>query len=197
MVLLSTIVKTTKRRVLKNLSASTTAPICVRHYNISDRNGCLALFDANTPRHFSFGERKAFCEFLSGEQECFFVAEHQGRLIGCGGIEIFAGPQTAEFRWVMVAPSDQRRGLGRLLMLLSIHYVAQPKLQNILVFTTPESAPFFHKLGLGCTSLRRERNYWGPGLHLELLLIEMGLEGSKTVNTGIAAYSADRLVVEL
>jgi N-acetylglutamate synthase-like GNAT family acetyltransferase len=146
----------------------------VRPYQKHDREACLALLDANTPRHFAPDERADFAAYLDAQPEHFQVVEEGADLIACGGIETFPPRGEAEFRWLMVSPAAQGRSLGRQLMQQSArHLLERTAIRRILVYTTPGSAGFFRKLGYASETLRREPDYWTRGLHLELLALHL------------------------
>lgn len=147
----------------------------MRPYQEHDREGCLALLDANTPEHFAPEERADFAAYLDAGPEHFRVVEEGDAVLACGGIESFPGRGEAEFRWVMAAPTAQGRGLGKRLMLESADYLCrETSIRRILVYTTPASAGFFRKLGFPAETVRTEPDYWTKGLHLELLCLKIG-----------------------
>ena len=146
----------------------------MRPYEERDREACLALLAANTPRHFAPEERADFAAYLDAGPEHFRVVEESGAIAACGGIETFPTRAEAEFRWVMVSPAAQGAGHGRRLMQESAaHLLAHTALRRILVYTTPASAGFFRKLGYRSETLRTEADYWTRGLHLELLALHL------------------------
>jgi N-acetylglutamate synthase-like GNAT family acetyltransferase len=149
--------------------------VSVRRFTTEDRAACLALFDVNAPQHFGLNERPEFAAYLDAGPEHFQVVQEGAALLACGGIETYPERGEAEFRWVMTAPAAQGRGLGRCLMQESADYLfGQTSIRRILVYTTPGSAGFFRKLGYPAKTLRTEVDYWTPGLHLELLRLELG-----------------------
>lgn len=146
----------------------------LRPYRQADRDGCLALFDANAPEHFGLNERPAFAAYLDAGPGHFRVIEDQGTLLACGGIELFPERGEAEFRWVMAVPAARGLGYGKQLMLESAdHLHKHTAIRCILVYTTPASAGFFRKLGFPAETVRTERDYWTDGLDLELLRLRL------------------------
>lgn len=146
----------------------------MRPYEERDREACLALLAANTPRHFAPKERADFAAYLDAGPEHFCVVEQDGGIVACGGIETFPARGEAEFRWVTVSPAAQGAGHGRRLMQESAaHLLAHTAFRRILVYTTPGSADFFRKLGYRSETLRTEADYWTRGLHLELLALHL------------------------
>ena len=150
----------------------------MRAYQKQDREACLALLAANTPRHFAPQEAADFAAYLDAGPAYFRVVDEEGVVAACGGIETFPARGEAEFRWVMVLPGAQDRGLGRRLMQDSArHVLTETTIRRILVYTTPGSAGFFRKLGFASETLRREPDYWARGLELELLVLRLDASG--------------------
>jgi len=106
------------------------------------------------------------------------VVDAGSALAACGGIDTFPARGEAEFRWVIVSPAAQGRGLGRLLMQDSArHLLTHTAIRRILVYTTPGSAGFFRRLGFSAGTLRTEPDYWTRGLDLELLVLHLDSSG--------------------
>ena len=161
----------------------------VRTYTAADRESCLALLEANTPQHFGPEERPAFAAYLGGSPAPFFVVESAGMILACGGIEVFGNREVAEFRWVMVSPSAQKGGLGRLLMLLSLdHLVRHTAIRHVLVHTSQTSAAFFSKLGFPVELVRVEKDYWTKGLDLHLLSLKLGEDAAGILGRELEPY---------
>src|SRR5947208_16948619 len=82
----------------------------VRPYSAADREACLGVFDS-----IAYGERIPFEEFLEALPGPYFVMEHDGTIVGCGGFQL--EPSVAWLKWGMIHRDWQRRGLGRLLLM--------------------------------------------------------------------------------
>lgn len=171
--------------------------IRVRRYQALDLANCLRVFDANVPKHFGISERPEFARFLGERPDYFLVAEQESRLSACGGIEMSSHRGIAEFRWVMVAPGAQGSGLGRLLLLLSAEwYFRCFDVRVVLAYTTPESAGFFRRLGFDDTTLRVDKNYWAPGLDLEVLRLDVTGNCASLTDKAVARLLARELELE-
>lgn len=159
-----------------------------RPYQPADRDACLALFDENAPEHFGRNERPEFAAYLDGAPAPFRIIEEAGRVLACGGIQLFPEQGNAEFRWVMAARAAQGRGCGRRLMLLGARDALEADIREILAYTTPGSAGFFRALGLPAETLRREPDYWTRGLDLELLRLELDAGAAAAIQAGLARH---------
>lgn len=162
----------------------------IRQYTTADREHCIALLEANTPRYFGPEEKPEFAAYLERAPMPFFVVEAAQGLLACGGIEIFGNRGVAEFRWVMVSPAAQKGGLGRLLMLLSLDYlVRHTPIRHVLVHTSQASAAFFSRLGFPTELVRVERDYWTEGLDLHLLSLKLGADATDVLARELEPYT--------
>lgn len=81
----------------------------------------------------------------------FFVAEVEGAIIGCVGLEVYG--QTALLRSLAVTREFQNRGLGSQLAEHALHQAASLGLDNVLLLTTTAEG-FFKQFGF--TKITRE-----------------------------------------
>ncbi len=121
----------------------------IRPYTSADREGCLAIFDSNLEAPFIAPEhREAYAGFLDRGLGQYFVMEHEGRLVGCGGHDATAGVMIANLHWAMIARGMQRQGLGRYLLLYNVKAIARvPGVKFLVSVNPPTTAPFFEKYG--------------------------------------------------
>ena len=118
-----------------------------RAYQPADRDTCLALLDR---RGLSL-QRDAFTAALDAADAQFFILEHEGTFLGCGGLER-AGTSEAELVWGMIHPDWERQGLGRFLLLYRSRLCRAPFLA---VTVADEFAAFYEKAGF------RRKNHAG------------------------------------
>src|ERR1700760_1222701 len=97
----------------------------VREYLPGDRADCLALFDSNTPLFFKPEERADFEKFLDSLNCSYFVMEHDGAIVGCGGFAIEKDAALASLVWGMIRGDLHKRGLGRFLVLYRLKQIGQ------------------------------------------------------------------------
>src|SRR5260370_24387146 len=96
----------------------------VRPYQSSDRDACLALFDSNVRRFFEALERGGFESFLDAPDCSYFVMEHEGAVLGCGGYAM-ADEGSASLTWGMVRADSQGMGLGRYLLMFRLREIGK------------------------------------------------------------------------
>lgn len=143
----------------------------LREFRPDDREGCLAVLDANTPDYFAPVERAAFEEFLDNPPGTYLVLVDDGRVVGCGGY--FTLPETRDARtsWGMVHPDYKGRGLDKRLFQARLDAVRERgDADRICVITAPKTESFFARYGFEVT--RREKDGNAPGIDL----VEMWLE---------------------
>lgn len=110
----------------------------IRAYTAADREACLTVCDSIG------GDRAAFERAI--EEIRFFVAEHDGAIIGCGGFTIDGA--VARLEHGIVHRDWQRQGLGRFLLFYRMREIS--KAGNIAIVTAAppdDAAGFFEKQG--------------------------------------------------
>ena len=117
----------------------------MRAYVAADKDACLAVFDSNTPEYFSAGEREVFGAWLDAPQGRYFVAEHDGVVVGSGGI-VMEGASLASVTWLMVACSLRGQGLGRFLLFYLLKGLPA-EVTHVRLATIGTTAGFFEKQG--------------------------------------------------
>jgi N-acetylglutamate synthase-like GNAT family acetyltransferase len=119
----------------------------LRRYQTSDREGCLAVFDSNSPDFAHARERAAFAAFLDNPPGPYFVLDHDGVIAGCGGYA-FENPDLASLCWILVRRDLHRNGLGRLLVFSALRKITQDgDPMMVRLRATPLTAAFFEKQG--------------------------------------------------
>lgn len=117
----------------------------IRTYTPGDQAACVALLLENTPAFFTAEERAEFERWLNAPEGTYFVMEHEGRVVACGGVAL-ENPQLASLTWLIVAAGLQRQGLGRFLVFYCLKSLP-PTVTHVRLTTIPAVAAFFEKLG--------------------------------------------------
>ncbi len=129
----------------------------VRPYLPVDRDACLAVFDSNTPDFFESHSRRDFEKFLDGPGGPYFVMEHDGAIIGCGGYSVEDEKAPARLVWGMVRRDWRRQGLGRFLLLFRLREITKRGgVEMVHLDAAPDSAPFFQSQGFKVASIVRD-----------------------------------------
>ncbi len=135
----------------------------VRPYAAADRDVCLALFDTNVPDSFAPAEREQFREFLEASATPYYLLEHEGTVVACGGFAVDAANSTARLCWGIVGHRFQRQGVGKFLLLWRLREIGRlANVRMVTLETTPKSATFFEKQGFRPVSVTADFN--APGL---------------------------------
>lgn len=136
-----------------------------RRYATQDRDACLLLFDSNTPEYFLPQERVQFEAWLDSNPEHYFVLEHDGLIVACGGFALPpSGSTMASLTWGMVGRQWRRQGLGRFLLMFRMREMSKSgaEIQMVNLETTPQAAPFFASQGF--QTARVIKDGYAPGL---------------------------------
>jgi GNAT superfamily N-acetyltransferase len=135
----------------------------LRPYQPADRDQCLGLLDSNTPRFFDAGERRKFEGFLDQLSCPYFVMEHDGAMVGCGGYAMEQEKTSARLVWGMVRSDSQKLGLGRYLLLFRLREITKVGgIQMVHLDTSQHSAQFYEKQGFKISRIIKDG--YGPGL---------------------------------
>ncbi len=119
----------------------------IRNFVPADKEGCLALLDSNAPEYFSAAEREAFDAWLDAPQGSYFVMEHEGDVVGCGGFAL-ESPQLASLTWLMIRSDLRGQGLGRFLVFYCLRALSgAAAVSHIRLHTISSVAGFFEKQG--------------------------------------------------
>lgn len=117
----------------------------MRAYRPADKSACLGLMDSNMPGYFSAAEREDFGAWLDAPQGKYWVAEHDGAVVGCGGMALERA-DLASLTWLMVAGHLRGQGLGRFLLFYLMKELPAG-VAHVRLVTIPLVAGFFEKQG--------------------------------------------------
>lgn len=133
-----------------------------RPYSASDRQACLAIFEANCPEFFAPNERDDYRRFLDGAPEHYEVFEERDGISGAFGLPgRTGGPQT--LTWILLHPQAQGRGTGSAIMQRALDIARERRSTLIHIAASHRSAAFFSRFGALETGRREDG--WGPGMH--------------------------------
>jgi N-acetylglutamate synthase-like GNAT family acetyltransferase len=120
----------------------------VRTYQAGDLDACLRIFDSNVPEYFSGAARAEFEAFLRSAMGSYYVMEHDGNLVGCGGFARETEPGLVSLTWGMIRRDLHRQGLGRFLLFYRLKEIG--KLEGVTIVrlrTISSTAAFFERAG--------------------------------------------------
>lgn len=133
-----------------------------RTYLSSDRESCLAIFDANTPKFFAVNERLDYSEFLDSVPERYEVCLSGDSVIAAFGL-IGNEPKFKNLNWILISPQFQGSGVGSKLINRVVSIAHKEKLDYIKIAASHLSAPFFAKYG--AKPVLEIKDGWGPDMH--------------------------------
>jgi predicted GNAT family N-acyltransferase len=142
--------------------------ITIRDYQPGDRAACIEIFNSNVPKFFTTEELTYFETWLNGQDagevaysnaraEYYYVAELEGKIVGCGGFYIAREEHVARMAWGMVENSLHKNGYGK--ELLAYRFKAIEKLYpecEISLDTSQHSYQFFEKSGFVTTKVQKD-----------------------------------------
>jgi len=131
-----------------------------RPYSRTDKEACLAIFDANCPTFFAPNERADYKSFLDDGPNGYEVCEVSSRVVAAFGL--ISDKKGLALNWIMLDPGSQGLGIGSVIMkrVISLGVASQSPVMKIAA--SQKSAPFFARFGAVVTMLTEEG--WGPGM---------------------------------
>ena len=135
----------------------------VRPYEPSDRVACLDVFDTLAPALLDSTARPIFESWLDEAVGRYFVMEHEGSVVGCGGYSFSPDQSVATLRWGMIHRGSQRMGLGRFLLMYRIREIGRAGTAGLVIAHAPRpSAVFYERQGFRVNG--RDTEGCAPGI---------------------------------
>ncbi|GHO80288.1 acetyltransferase [Ktedonobacter sp. SOSP1-85] len=137
----------------------------LRRYTKIDYSACMNILESNIPRYFLPQDREDFRLFLESPSGVYNVLEdHEGTIIGCGGIATRHQGEDGILTWGMIHAMRHRQGWGRRLTLARLAQLcALSSVKRITLHTSQESVGFYERLGF--RTLAFTVDGYGAGLH--------------------------------
>lgn len=147
--------------------------LSIRAYQPADREAVIGLLRLNTPAYFAPEEEKDLGEYLANERELYYVAEADGEIVGCGGINFWDEGTTGRISWDIVHPAFQGKGVGRLLTEFRMEKLrSYARVRMLSVRTSQLAFRFYEKFGFQLQEVVPD--YWAEGLDLYRMECDAG-----------------------
>lgn len=144
----------------------------IRPYETTDQQAVLDIFRLNTPEFFDADEEQDLIEYLNNRLEDYFVVEHEGEVLGAGGVNYMEDAITARISWDMIHPRTQGKGIGSVLVKHRIkHIKSKSSIQVIVVRTSQVAFKFYAKFGFEVIAITK--NYWAIGFDLYYMELKL------------------------
>lgn len=144
----------------------------IRKYKITDKEELTRIFKLNTPKYFDISEITDFQKYLETDGENYFTIEVENKIVGGAGIQIADNKTVGRITWIFFHPSQSGKGLGKMSVehCLSI-FRKDENIKKVAVTTSQLAYKFFEKFNF--VHKITEKDYWGEGLHLYLMELEL------------------------
>ncbi|WP_299218517.1 GNAT family N-acetyltransferase [uncultured Aquimarina sp.] len=144
----------------------------IRPYELHDKKELVEIFNLNTPIYFDPKEVNDFEEYLKQHSATYLVIEYENKIVGGAGYDFQEKDNAGRITWIFFHPNYTGLGLGkkmveRCLSILKLNLA----LEKVVVTTSQLAYKFFDKFGFILKKL--EKNYWGPGLDLYLMELQI------------------------
>ncbi|MCC6817976.1 MAG: GNAT family N-acetyltransferase [Bacteroidia bacterium] len=137
----------------------------IRSYNPIDKNALISIMQELIPEYFDPSEIEAYKHYLEHEIEEYFVIEHQGKIIGGGGINYLTELLETRISWDLIHTKYQGKGFGKEILSHRIKHIKKtaPN-QPIIVRTSQHTYQFYEKNGFAINQIVKD--FWSPGYDL-------------------------------
>lgn len=144
----------------------------IRSFRHEDKESLLEIFKLNTPRFFAPEELADFASYLEENRRTYLTVEYNSKIAGGAGYQITDSGTIGRITWIFFHPEYSGLGLGRQAVeyCLSL-FRKNASIQKVVVTTSQLAYEFFEKFGF--LLIRTEKDYWGKGLDLYLMELEL------------------------
>ncbi len=144
----------------------------IRPYQLKDKKELVALLHLNIPKCFDPKEVKDFEEYLEQHSATYLIVEYENKIAGGAGYYVREKDKTGRITWIFFDPDYTGKGLGKNVVEHCLFILkTQVGLEKIVVTTSQLAYTFFEKFGFKLKET--EKNYWGPGLDLYLMELQI------------------------
>ncbi|MBC7570948.1 MAG: GNAT family N-acetyltransferase [Spirosoma sp.] len=145
--------------------------IHIHLYQSADETPLLTIFRKNVPAAFGESEVADYADFLRVNPDPYFVAEHNGQLVGACGCGVKEDGITGRIAWIFTDPDFAGVGVGSALVRHCLGELrANPAVTLIECRTSQVAYRFFEHLGF--VLQRTELDYWVPGFDLYVMTLK-------------------------
>ena len=150
-------------------------PCVIRDYTPADYEACKAAYESNVPQPFSEEYLQDCLTFLGEGTSYHLVLEHEGRVVGCGGMELRGEGPYAHLLHGCIHRDFTGHGFGSTLLAARLSLIEhEDQTFAIKLETGTDSAPFFAKAGFRVHQVRVDG--CGRGRDSGILAIELSPE---------------------
>jgi N-acetylglutamate synthase-like GNAT family acetyltransferase len=120
----------------------------IREYQADDLEACLEIYRSNMPDFFAPEGLALFTEFLELGTSYYLVIEHDGDIVGCGGLELVGDSDAATLVHGMIHSEYHRRGFGATLLAARLALLeVEDRPVDVWAQTSVTSMPFYGYFG--------------------------------------------------
>lgn len=146
--------------------------IQIRPYQSTDVEMLLRIFRSNVPTAFGENEVDEYAHFLHTNTDPYFVAEHNGQVVGTCGYYVKQDNKTAVICWILTDPDAKGLGVGSSLLQHNLNLIRGYTDSQLIECRTSQVAyKFFEKFGFQLQHTKPD--VWAPGLDLYFMTAQL------------------------
>ena len=170
-------------------------PCIIRDYTPDDFEACKTLYASNVPQPLSEENLEDCLRFLEEGTSYHLVLERDGKVIGCGGLELRGEGPYAHLVHGSIHKDFHRQGYGSTLLAARLALIEHEGLAYAVKLETgTDSSPFFAQAGFTVGQVRI--NGCGPGKDSGILFIEIQPEEIDDLRNRLAAAGVNIQIAE-
>lgn len=147
-------------------------PCTIRDYTPEDREACLAVYHSNVPDPCPEAILPLCERFLDEGTSYLLVVEHEGRVVGCGGLELRGEGPFAHLFFGFLHKEWQGRGLGSTLLAARLSLIEhEGQVITVHLEADTGAAGFFGRFGFKLAAVKA--NVLGPGRDVGHLVLQI------------------------
>lgn len=137
----------------------------IRDYKPTDKSILLQIIRDNTPTYFAPEEENDFSDYLDNEVEAYFVVEADGKIVGCGGINLSENKTIGIISWGMIHPDYHGKKIGTALLQYRLNFLKSiESVKQITVRTSQFTYKFYEKNGFELKETKKD--FWAKGIDM-------------------------------
>ena len=132
---------------------------------------CIEIIQSNTPKYIDYSEHSDYEDYLSRDDEIYFVLFEKSNIVACGGYGLNKSGAKVVLSWGLVHSQHHNKGYGSELLKYRLNHIKNnyPDIE-IHLDTSQKTYKFFEKFGFNVKQI--SKNGYGKGLDRYDMILE-------------------------
>ena len=132
---------------------------------------CIKIIQSNTPKYIDYSEHSDYEDYLSRDDEIYFVLFEKSNIVACGGYGLNKSRAKVVLSWGLVHSQHHNKGYGSALLKYRLNHIKNnyPDIE-IHLDTSQKTYKFFEKFGFNVKQI--SKNGYGKVLDRYDMVLE-------------------------